>query len=142
LFISPSGNQREVRAEYQGEHRWTVRFAPDELGAWEYHWTQRFTENPYRSTDGHFDVVGGDLDNVSRQLAALADQIEAQGVGSRERRDRWMTRLMQLERCALSLQTPETYRSQRGAHLRELIERVRSALGGPVPESNTFSGST
>lgn len=141
VFISPSKARTEVTARYLGENRWAVEFLPDELGAWEYYWTQNFTDTPYRSADGHFDVVAGDLVNVSKQLAILAAQIEAQGVIPREERDRWIIQLVQLERSALLLQTPESYRSPRGIHLRELIERVRRALGEPVPESNTFSGS-
>ncbi|MEJ2239036.1 MAG: DUF5060 domain-containing protein, partial [Gemmatimonadales bacterium] len=48
-FISPSGTTTEIQARYEGKNRWTVEFLPDELGPWQYSWSDDFVENTYHS---------------------------------------------------------------------------------------------
>lgn len=135
VFVSPTGARHEVLARYEGESRWSVSFVPDEIGPWQYHWTQRFTDRPYRSPDGRFDVVGGDAASIERQLVTLLERIDEQAVAADSlRRERLMLHFARLERAALATQTPSSFRGPSGLRLRGAIDRVRAALGGePVP---------
>jgi len=135
-FISPSQKEFQVEARYLGDYRWQVSFQPQELGRWKYHWTQNFAEAPYRSATGVFDVTAGDEANIERQLRRLLDQIKASGLEPADKRtQRLGIEFARLERRALQLQTPDSFRSQQGRELMDLLTEVRNALGGaPVPK--------
>jgi hypothetical protein len=134
-FISPSGMRKEIQARYEGENRWTVEFQPDELGPWQYTWSQDFVEEPYESAPGHFDLLAGDIDNVERELVHLADDIEGHAVQFDERWQLFMVQFYRLERRAMQLVTPDEFRSESGRELKNLLNRVRAALHEPVPDS-------
>ena len=140
-FESPSGHQQVVNAVYQGNHRWTVRFVPRELGRWHYWWTQNFTDDPYKSTVGIFDVLGGDIEKIRQQLLALRDEVELSNLSKDDRQNEFGIEFTRLERAALQLQTPESFRSASGQELRELLHEIRTVLSGenvpgPMPLSN------
>jgi hypothetical protein len=132
IFESPTGVIHKVEAEYSGQYRWRISFKPDEPGRWQYHWTQEFLPEPYRSATGEFHVWGATLDAVVEHLARLAE-----AVASTARADRHglYLQLHSLQREGMRLLEPDAYRSAAGEELRAAIRRVRSALWGkPVPE--------
>lgn len=135
-FRSPSGRAYDVRAVYRGAFLWSVDFTPDEIGRWRYQWTQDFAEARFASAVGVFDVLGGDDGSVREQLAALRDRILASGLGDEtERVDAFGTAFAALERAAMRWQTPESFASEGGQALRDLLDEVRAALAGKkVPE--------
>lgn len=53
----------------------------------------------------------------------------------KEKKEWYMIRLARLERAALLLETPESFRSESGRELTHLINQVRELLGKPVPKS-------
>ncbi|UCG85406.1 MAG: DUF5060 domain-containing protein [Gemmatimonadota bacterium] len=140
-FVAPSGRRVEIEARYEGDNRWGIEFYPDEIGPWEYYWTQNFTVFPYTSSLGHFDLLAGDEDNVRRQLALLAEEIEGGGAETPDRILALMDRLYGLERRAMQLLTPEEFQSQPGREIKELLNRVRAALDEPVPDTIPFQRS-
>jgi hypothetical protein len=142
-FLSPTGATHEVLATYAGAHRWTVEFRPDELGAWRYAWSQRFTDTPYRSAEGRFDVIADDPATVERGLADLLERLRhelpsAEGRGAHDagpaRTTARMVQFARLERAAMQLQTPETYRSPGGIALRARLNEVRALLQEAAPD--------
>jgi hypothetical protein len=134
-FVSPSGKSTLVLAQYEGENRWTVEFKPDELGPWQYTWSENFVETQYESASGHFDLLAGGIDNVQRELAHLAEEIEAHDVQFDEHWQLMMVQFYRLERRAMQLVTPEEFRSESGRELKDLLNRVRAALHEAVPDS-------
>ncbi len=139
VFVSPSGQRHEVTADYQGNYRWEVHLIPDELGRWTYSWTSQFEEEPYRSATGAFDVVLGDRQNAALQLDAFGEQLQKDSLAQRpDLLQRRMVQFMRLERAAMELETPTSFRSPEGTRLRTLLRRVRERLGGqmvpdPIP---------
>jgi hypothetical protein len=134
-FVAPSGIRHEILATYRGGFRWSVEFVPDEIGPWAYSWSQAFTEKPYMSETGWFDVLGGDLSNLTKQLGLLAEELRRNK--PREESQELiesMVRFCRLERAALQQQTPETFASAEGVELRRLLNEVRALLDEPVPD--------
>jgi len=134
-FVSPTGVRHDVPAEYVGDNTWKVEFFPDELGRWHYEWSQHFTDEGYRSAVLPFDVLIGSRENALMQVERFAQMLEQwrPEPGSPEHW-RWMVRFARIERAAMQLETPETYRSAAGLRLRELLNRSRAILGnGPPP---------
>ncbi len=134
-FVSPTGVRHDVQAEYIGENSWKVEFYPDELGRWQYEWSQQFTEEGYRSAVLPFDVLLGSRENALIQVERFARMLEQTRPepGSPEHR-RSMVRFARLERAAMQFETPETFRSAAGLRLREFLNRSRAVLGnGPPP---------
>lgn len=134
-FVAPSGRRHEVDAEYAGDYEWTIEFEPDEIGPWRYAWSHGFTEDPYESATGRFDVLGGDLENVIERLVALARRAEG---GMREDPDslEWLrVQLMKLERAGVQRLDPQAFRGPPGERLREALRSVRAALGEPRPDT-------
>jgi hypothetical protein len=131
-FESPSGVVHTVAAEYTGGYRWRIRFTPDEVGTWRYHWSQDFLPQPYRSANGEFRVWAGRIDEVVRLLDRLAETV---GATAPVDRPSLYLRLYALEREGMSLLTPAEYRGTDGERLRAAVRRVRSSLWGrPVPD--------
>ncbi|MBD3161839.1 MAG: DUF5060 domain-containing protein, partial [Candidatus Eisenbacteria bacterium] len=138
-FVSPTGIRHEVPAGYDGGNRWSVRFVPDEIGRWRVSWTQEFTEKPYRSEVGVFDVVGGDLDDLLGRLEEFHEEVR----GLQEDRGSstlvpYMIRFAKLERAILQRMTPSRYGGEEGKEIRSALRAVRTALGGdavpdPIP---------
>ncbi len=133
FFESPSGVSHRIEAEHVDRYRWRVRFVPDELGTWRYHWTQTFLPEPYRSAHGDFHVWGGSFEHVMHHLERLEEALDGM---SREVRDRLRPRLYSLEREGMRLLTPEEFRGAAGKEFRAAIRRIRSSFWGkPVPET-------
>ena len=131
LFTSPSGAIHRLDAAYEGGWKWTIRFAPDEVGPWRYRWTQRFCTRPYESPVGRFDVFADTLDTI---LAAL-DAVGAAVGGGTMDLQAGQGRLMALEREGMRLLTAETFRGDPGHRLRDAVRDVRSAIWGrPLPD--------
>ena len=131
-FISPSGQRFQSNAQYVDFSHWLIRFEPTEIGRWKYYWSDAFNEHvPYESAVGVFDVVAGDQESIRIQLKKLASQIRASGLKNpNDRIGRFSTTFDRLERAALRTQTPNTYASESGTKLRELLDDVRAALTG------------
>jgi hypothetical protein len=135
LFVAPSGTRHAVRAAYAGDYTWRIEFVPDEIGPWRYSWRHAFTKKGYRSTPGGFDVLAGDADNVRTRIRALADRIRATDPAILEEQARsLMVELTRLERAALLMETPESFRRESGAEVRRLLNDVRALLGRPAPD--------
>ena len=134
-FVSPSGKKTEIQARYEGKNRWSVEFLPDELGPWQYSWSDDFVEATYHSAPGHFDVLAGNLDNVERELELLAKEVDTLHVPFGEHWQLLMVQFYRLERRAMQLMTPDEFRSESGQKLKDLLNRVRAALHEPVPDS-------
>jgi len=134
-FVSPTGVRHDVPAEYVGDNRWKVEFFPDELGRWQYEWSQQFTEEGYRSAVLPFDVLLGSRENALIQVERFVRMLEQvrPAPGSPEHW-RSLLRFARIERAAMQFETPETVRSAEGLKLRELLHRSRAVLGnGPPP---------
>jgi hypothetical protein len=136
-FRSPTGVQREVKAEYVGEYRWQVRFEPRELGRWYYEWQHTLADSgsPLQMAPGTFDVVPGGRAELLREIArfsACIKQRDSVVVPASEQR--LMVQFSKLERAVLAQETPATFRDKSGSALAALRE-VRVALGGPLPDS-------
>jgi hypothetical protein len=140
VFLSPGGARHEIVSDYSGGSDWSVTFVPDELGPWRYYWVHDFDSRsvpgPHRTHEGTFDVIGGDRDNVRRQLKRLAESIRENWLEDGDLRlAKFGVRFSKLERAAFQLETPATLRSESGAELRQLLREVRTLLAGkPVPD--------
>jgi hypothetical protein len=134
-FTSPTGIRHDLLARYEGENRWSVRFLPDEIGAWTYSWSQTFTPEGFRSGPIQFDVLGGDRDDLRTSLTRFADSLRS-GAAERspEARSSYLVRFLRLERAVLQTETPATFRNG-GNDLRDLLRQSRELLGGAVPDS-------
>ncbi len=127
-FVSPRGEVRVVESHYAGDYRWEVEFAPTELGRWRYFYETEF-ERPQRSADGFFDVVAGDRAHVQQELRALLARIHDGSPGSREEAvEAFGVPFWRLERAAMRLETPESFRAAPGRETFALISEVRAAL--------------
>jgi hypothetical protein len=139
-FVSPTGARHHVDAAYVGDYRWEVQFAPGEIGRWRYHFRHKL-EDPYRSSEGLFDVLPGGREDVARQLRALLADIRATDpdVDKGEHFEitrKYGERFWRLERAAMQLETPESFRSESGREMLALITEVREAMSGRnVPEN-------
>ena len=137
LFTAPSGRQHSALAEYAGDYRWQLAFLPDELGSWSYQWTKTFTEDAPTSVEAHFDVVGGGLENVVKQLATLRGAFESLPEAQRAERNAWFgLQLMALERSGIQSLPPGGRTRPESEALRAELRRVRESIGGkPLPET-------
>jgi hypothetical protein len=132
-FTSPTGVAREVDAEYRGDYRWAVDFQPEELGPWRYEWRHTFTDQPYASPPGRFDVVATEREAVLDFVDRLEKSVsEARLAGSFEPPDlhRWRIRFSRLQRAALRFEDPDSFRGESGRELLLRLDRVRTALSG------------
>ena len=136
VFSSPTGITHEVNADYLGDFAWGLRFMPNELGPWQYCWSHRFTTERKESSLGRFDVIGGHPENIRAQLENLAVEIEeVRRTRGTARLDEHRIRFSRLQRAALQLVDPESYRSPGGEQLRRHFKVVRSLLWGrAVPD--------
>jgi hypothetical protein len=137
-FVSPTGERHGVDADYQGDFRWSVTFEPSVFGRWRYFWEHDFLPTHFRSAEGVFDVVAGDLEAITLQLEALLEEIGDSGLeSSTERLARFEPTFLALERAAISSLHPEAFVSERGQRVRELIRQLREALSShPLPEES------
>lgn len=139
-FVSPSGQEHRVLAEFQGDSTWEVIFLPDQVGRWRYRWSQDFLPERYRSAPGSFDVVTGDRDQTLQALRDLAASIEHSDISSwRKRMATFAVPFQRLQRGLLRHQTPEVFDLEAddpggvGAEL----DRTRHLLSGrPLPEGS------
>lgn len=58
-FASPSGKEHVVPGFYDGEHRWEVRFSPNETGGWSYETSTNVADRSLESAD-RFEVTEPD----------------------------------------------------------------------------------
>jgi len=127
-FVSPRGEHHLVEARYAGNYRWEVEFQPTELGRWLYFYEANF-EHPYRSAEGFFDVVAGDRETVRRELRSLRARIQQAAPASKpEAIAEFGVPFWRLERAALRLETPESFRSEEGRETFALLTEVRQAM--------------
>ncbi len=141
-FISPRGEHHVLEAHYVGDYRWEVEFQPTELGRWRYFYETSFTgppgreHPPHRSGDGFFDVVAGDRETVHNGLRSLLARVREAALPSRkEAVAEFGVPFWRLERAALQLETPESFRSEEGGTTFDLLTEVRKALTGrKVPD--------
>jgi hypothetical protein len=130
-FVSPIGESFLVPAEYHGNYQWGIRFEPHAVGRWHYFWTQNFLKQPYKSAEGTFDVVAGDQANVMQHLKILQDTIRTSEFTTPSERLRvFGRRFVTLERAAMYGHTPESFASEAGRELHELLNEIRTLLGG------------
>jgi hypothetical protein len=136
VFVSPTGMIDTVFATYREPHRWEIRYLPNELGRWRYHWTNDFVPDVrYRSPEGVFDVLIGERENAAARLADFLASVRAnQGDTTESTKQRFMVQFMRLERAVIQQQTPASYRSAEGERMRATLNEIRGLLGGePVP---------
>ena len=129
-FVSPRGEHHVVEAGYAGDYRWEVEFQPTELGRWLYFYEANF-DQPFRSAEGFFDVVAGDRETVRAALRSLLARIqEAAPASKSEAVAEFGVPFWRLERAALRLETPESFRSEEGRETFALLTDIRQALTG------------
>jgi hypothetical protein len=140
-FVSPRGEHHVVKARYTGDYRWEVEFQPTELGRWRYFYETTFSGEPgrlkpQRSAEGLFDVMARDRETVREGLHSLLNRIhEAPPESKLEAIAEYGAPFWRLERAALQLETPESFRSRRGRETFALLTEVRQALTGKsVPD--------
>ena len=110
VFRAPSGREHRILAEFQGDFTWCATFVPDEVGRWEYRWSQRFLKEPYRSAEGSFDVIAGGRGNALRALERLEGTILDSGLPSETQRVlAFAPSLNRLQRGLMRTQTPEEF---------------------------------
>jgi hypothetical protein len=136
VFTSPTGVKHHLAANYVGESRWVIAFVPEEIGLWRYQWSQNFTEHPYESELGFFDVMGGDLQSLQEPLEKIAQEAKGQDPGELATLSPLMLRFARLERAVMSHLTPDAYRSETGNGAMEKLREARAAFHGrPLPDS-------
>ncbi len=127
-FVSPRGEHHVVDARYAGDYRWEVEFQPTELGRWLYFYETNFV-HPYRSAEGFFDVVAGDRETARGGLRALLARIRETGpLPKSEAIAEFGVPFWRLERAALRLETPESFRAEEGRETFALLTEIRQAL--------------
>jgi hypothetical protein len=137
IFNSPSGNYDTLFAEYRGDNTWGVRYRPEEPGPWRYQWSQEFTDIPFRSAVGRFDVVVRDREAAWSALERLAQEIEDHGdLPLVDLRRRFLDRFHRLQRAALWWETPESFQELDRGPLPALLSRIRTGFAGAaIPDS-------
>jgi hypothetical protein len=127
-FIAPGGEVHRVPAAFEGDYTWSVDFRPDALGRWRWSYEHRLDDG-FRSADGVFDVIPGDVAAVERQLHALAARVRTQyPEPDRASVAIYGPEFWQLERAALANQTPESWNGPEGRALFDLISEVRETM--------------
>lgn len=138
-FVAPSGERHHLLARYAGDYTWEVELAPSEIGRWRYYFRHQL-EDPYKSSEGVFDVVPGDREDVARLLRELLAEVRAAHpkVDKGQHYDvvrEFGERFWRLERAAMQLETPESFRSAPGREMLSIITEIREAMSGRnVPE--------
>ena len=139
-FVSPTGNANRVKAEYEGDYRWRVRFNPRELGRWMYYWEHELTDDGFRSVEQCFDVIGENRANTIRELEAFLAGLrnsETWNLGGVRLTKLHGRQFNRLQRAALQFETQQTYQSERGRELRHLLQQIREELGDEaLPDSH------
>jgi len=136
VFVSPSGKQHNLMADYSGDSRWAISFVPNEIGLWRYHWSQNFAEHPYQSELGLFDVLGGDLQSLQEPLEKIAEEAKRSRPDGPATLTPLMVRFSRLERAIMADMTADSYRSETGRETMAKLRQVRAAFtGGTVPDS-------
>jgi hypothetical protein len=144
-FVAPSGVRHHVDARYVGDYRWQVEFTPGEVGRWRYYFRHQF-EDPYKSSEGFFDAMPGDREDVERQLRELLADVRAawpkvEKGQQTEVVHQFGERFWRLERAAMQLETPESFRSEDGRGTFALITEIRQAMSGRrVPDEPELEG--
>lgn len=138
-FRSPSGDEKTVQADYEGDWLWRVRFVPDELGRWQYQWKQNFTKRPYESAVGVFDVTPGDRHNALDALQKLTRQMKGSNLpAGRQRASAFAIVFNRLQRVLMQMETPETFplsnSGEDGGEVGARMDDAREAFGGTRPE--------
>jgi hypothetical protein len=133
-FVAPRGARHHVAASYAGDYRWKVAFTPSEIGRWRYYFRHQL-EDPYKSSEGFFDVLPGDREDVARQLRELLAEVRASHPNVEKGQHaevvhRYGERFWRLERAAMQLETPESFRSEAGQEMLRLITELREAMSG------------
>jgi len=142
-FFSPSNKKYKVLAEYSGDYRWEIKFKPDELGRWQYFWTQHFIEAPYKSPIGVFDVIPGNRDNALQALKLLIEKIQSSNLSKGPARMyEFGPAFYRLQRALLNYETPDSYTLNKSSKderlLKELFDKAREALSGEKPSEPRF----
>ena len=137
-FFSPSGKQHVVIAEYADDSCWQIRFTPEELGRWQYQWSQKFASIPYESPIGRFDVIPGDKVNASRALRNLIARMRASELpAGRQRARAFSVEFNRLQRALMSYETPESFPLNNthtdGGEVGARLDEAREAMGGHRP---------
>ena len=137
IFISPSGGYDTLLAEYRGDNTWGVSYRPEEPGPWRYQWSQEFTDVPFQSAVGRFDVAVRDREAAWSALERLAQEIEDHGdLPMEDLRRRFLDRFHRLQRASLWWETPESFQELDRGPLLGLLSRIRTALAGAaIPDS-------
>lgn len=136
VFLSPEGQQHEVTARYAGDFRWSIDFTPTSLGIWRFSWSEKFTDNPYASEWGVFDVVAANREGMFVQLERFAEEARAIPRKDKRKLELAMERFAKLERAALQQLDPASFRSEEGAPTIAALRKIREILGGgTVPDS-------
>lgn len=136
VFLSPEGQRHEVLARYAGDFRWSVDFAPTSLGTWRFSWSEKFTDNPYTSEWGVFDVVAANREGMFVQLERFAEEARAISRKDKRQLELAMTRFAKLERATMQQLDPASFRSEEGAPTIAALRKIREILGGgTVPDS-------
>ena len=129
-FVSPSGVEHEIPGEYQGGFRWKVGFVPDELGRWSFRWSHCL-DSQQTGPRGCFDVTATRIEPILERLRAIPPAV-GDGAASRDpmfvERQRFV--FSRLQRGAISLLDPVSYRSHMSGELRVALRKARSALWG------------
>lgn len=137
VFVSPSGERHERSAEYVGEYEWRIVFAPDEVGRWQYQWSQNFIEEPYESVIGVFDVKGEDRQAVLAALRELIERVRASDLSAGDPRvEAYGEQFLRLQRALLRLETPEGFplgADPADSEVSRLLDEAREALSGQRP---------
>ncbi len=139
VFVSPSGVVHEVTARYVSDFTWRVQFLPDEVGPWVYQSHQQFSDDPYETAVGRFDVIVDDHDSALYALERLIERIEGSKLRpGRERVEAFGPKFYRLQRGLMQLQDPESFslagESGTPNRIMELLDAVRYALSGAPPE--------
>ncbi len=134
-FVSPSGREVDVNARFVGDFTWVIDFIPDEIGRWRYRWTHDFVaDREFRSAPGRFDVIAPDRGALLRHLNRVIARVGSRPSDDPEATERARRSLMRIERAALQLETPASFRSPEGRALRRALNELRGAIDEPAPD--------
>jgi hypothetical protein len=132
IFTSPDERRFVIKADYQGDFEWRVRFLPDMLGRWTYIWEHSLAGERAEGMTNAFDVVAWDFNTVMAGLKSLSDSIDQSGAKPRSQAMLpYEIAFMKLERAAMVLPDAETGQpSEKLAELNRIIRELRHQLSG------------